>query len=300
MRKESNFAVILPAAGRSRRFLSPVNVATSDTVSWTDLKKVYTFLLDRPVWSFATELFAKREDVAKILLVIAPEDQECLRQQLARLVADGHTALRRVELVHGGAERSDSIRNAIGRLLETDTDSGIGWIAVHDAARPCITAGEIDRIFMTARQCRAVIPAIPVAATLKRERMIFDSDEIGKEENGQIFKSSPMNEKISMNEKKQMNETTWIGETVSRKGLWEAQTPQVFEKSILVEAYRQAEWDTDHSTAVLPTDDAQLVERLGVPVAMVRCSSMNLKITTQEDLRLAEAILRSRLPTDPS
>ncbi len=309
------FAVILPAAGRSRRFLSSMNecVNTADVVEnvtdementddgkgnaiqtvtfQNEKKKVYMSLLGRPVWSFAAELFAKRQDVARILLVIAPEDLDAWQRQVARLIAAGHVSLRRLEWVYGGAERSDSIRNALQKLLETETNApesmdksmdksmdSIGWIAVHDAARPCITNEEVDRIFAAVQKYRAVIPAVPVAATLKRERV--------------------------MDENKDNNQNVWIAETVSRQGLWEAQTPQVFEKSIFMDAYCQAEREMSamakcESNSIAkrvatPTDDAQLVERLSVPVAMVRCSSMNLKITTLEDLRLAEAILRSR------
>ena len=320
MTKQSlNFAVILPAAGRSRRFLSSMNEcvntadavenvtdgmgntadetinvtvdemvnATQTTICEGEKKKVYTSLLGRPVWSFAAELFAKRQDVARILLVIAREDLDAWQRQVARLIAEGHVSLRRLEWVYGGAERGDSIRNALRKLLETETNDretmgksieSVGWVAVHDAARPCITNEDVDRIFTAVQKYRAVIPAVPVAATLKRERVVSESN----------------------------NQDVWIGETVSRQGLWEAQTPQVFEKSLFIDAYDLAEREMNvmakcESNSIAkrvatPTDDAQLVERLGVSVAMVRCSSMNLKITTLEDLRLAEAILRSRIP----
>ena len=81
-----------------------------------------------------------------------------------------------------------------------------------------------------------------------------------------------------------------IQETVSRTGLWAAQTPQVVERKLLLEAFAKR-----HGFAA--TDEAQLVERIGHPVAMVEGSPMNLKITTQEDFRMAEALL-SVLPQD--
>ncbi len=77
-----------------------------------------------------------------------------------------------------------------------------------------------------------------------------------------------------------------ITETVSREGLWEAQTPQVFRKDVLLKAYAQR-------GGFNATDDAQLVERLGHKVTIVPGSSMNIKITTREDLRLAEQAMKA-------
>ncbi len=76
-----------------------------------------------------------------------------------------------------------------------------------------------------------------------------------------------------------------IVETVPRGGLWEAQTPQVFRTDWLRQAYAGRQ-------GFASTDDAQLVERLGKPVTVVPCSPLNLKITTTDDLRLAEQALK--------
>lgn len=123
-------------------------------------------------------------------------------------------------------------------------------VAVHDAARPCICDLWIDEVFAAAEKTGAAILAVPVDGTLKRVD--------GKR----------------------------IAETVSRSGLWEAQTPQVFRRQLLLEAYEKR-------GAEPASDDAQLVERLGKPVAVVRGSRINLKITTREDLRLAENALKA-------
>lgn len=77
-----------------------------------------------------------------------------------------------------------------------------------------------------------------------------------------------------------------IQQTVSREKLWLAQTPQVFRTSLLREAYAQR-------GDFQPTDEAQLVERLGKPVFITECSAMNLKITTSDDFRMAEALLNA-------
>lgn len=81
-----------------------------------------------------------------------------------------------------------------------------------------------------------------------------------------------------------------IEETVSRESLWAAQTPQVFRRELLQEGFARR-------GGFPATDEAQLVERTGHPVAVVECSPLNLKITTQEDFRMAEVLLQA-LPTE--
>jgi 2-C-methyl-D-erythritol 4-phosphate cytidylyltransferase len=124
------------------------------------------------------------------------------------------------------------------------------FICVHDAARPCLTDAWIDDIFAAAERTGAAIFATAVAGTLKR---VADHK---------------------------------IVETVARDNLWEAQTPQVFRRQLLLEAYAKRD-------GFAATDDAQLVERIGHPVTIVPGSRMNIKITTKEDQRLAEQMLKS-------
>ena len=83
--------------------------------------------------------------------------------------------------------------------------------------------------------------------------------------------------------------STRITETISRAGLWQAQTPQVFRRDWLVEAYAKR-----GSLTAAITDDAQLVEALGHAVHVVPGSPVNFKITTKDDLELAEALLKGR------
>ncbi len=80
--------------------------------------------------------------------------------------------------------------------------------------------------------------------------------------------------------------TAQIAETVAREELWEAQTPQVFRRQLLLDAYARRE-------GFAATDDAQLVERIGQPVTVVPGSPLNMKITTKEDQRLAEHALKA-------
>lgn len=156
-----------------------------------------------------------------------------------------------IDIAIGGVERTDSVASGLAELT-TKADH----VAIHDAARPCVEQASIDAVFAEAAKSGAAILASPVTATLKRGET-----------------SNPVT----------------IAETVPRSSLWMAQTPQVFRRDWIVQAY--AERGSD-----VATDDAQLVERLGHNVTLVEDSPLNVKITTQRDLRLAELILNTAPP----
>jgi 2-C-methyl-D-erythritol 4-phosphate cytidylyltransferase len=132
-------------------------------------------------------------------------------------------------------------------------------VLVHDAARPLVTP-EIIRATLTGLDDEAdgAIAASRVADTLKRE--------------GDTDPARPT-----------------VVETVRRDGLWAIQTPQVFRRDILTRAL-----DQPHDVLAGATDDASLVEGLGGTVRLVECPRENFKVTTPDDLRLADLILRSR------
>lgn len=225
----ATFAVILPAAGKSTRFHDQ------------HYKKPFAPLNDRPVWMYAAERFLQRDDVKQTILIISPEDRESFFDKFG-----ANVTILGIDVVEGGAERSDSIQAALSRVRPD-----IDFVAVHDAARPCLVDEWIDRVFAAAEATDAALLAVPVTATLKR---------VGS---GHV-----------------------ITDTVSREGLWEAQTPQVFRRQLLLDAYAQR-------GAEPATDDAALVERLGHSVSVVTGSAMNIKITSKDDLRLASAILKA-------
>jgi 2-C-methyl-D-erythritol 4-phosphate cytidylyltransferase len=220
------FAVIIAAAGKSSRFKDK------------NYKKPFAPLGGRAVWLHSAERFLGRDDVKQLLLVISPEDREDFNFKFA-----ANAAILGIDVVDGGAERADSIERALGRV-KPDMD----FVAIHDAARPCIANEWITSVFEAAEKTDAAILAIPVMGTLKRVA------------GGQIE------------------------ETVSRENLWEAQTPQVFGRKLILEAYAKR-------SGFVATDDAQLVERVGHKVTIVPGSPVNLKITSREDLRLAEQAL---------
>ena len=227
----STFALILAAAGRSSRFS---HRGSSDPT----VKKVFTHLGGKPVWLRSVEKFFNRDDVSQAIVVVSPEDISWFRKYYS-------TEINRLLLlvVPGGENRVDSIRNGLVAVSPK-----VGYVAVHDAARPCVTEQEIAAVFSEAKKRGAALLAAPVVSTIKR---VVEGQ---------------------------------IEETVSRECLWEAQTPQVFRRDLIFEAYQQTIRD-------IPTDDAQLVERLGQPVFVVPTDSGNIKITTQSDLVLARFLV---------
>ncbi|HJZ53649.1 MAG TPA: 2-C-methyl-D-erythritol 4-phosphate cytidylyltransferase [Gemmataceae bacterium] len=163
----------------------------------------------------------------------------------------GHLiAFANIQLVEGGAERFDSVANGLAAVPES-----VAFVAVHDAVRPLAPHSLIDAVFASANNHGAAMPAVPVADTLKRVDPV----------------------------------TNRVTETIPRAGLWQAQTPQVFRREWLAEAYAKR---GDQQAPI--TDDAQLVEATGHAVAVVPGSAANFKITTKEDLDLAEAVLKAR------
>ncbi|MBN1588441.1 MAG: 2-C-methyl-D-erythritol 4-phosphate cytidylyltransferase [Pirellulales bacterium] len=225
----AQFAVILPAAGRSSRFKDK------------HYKKPFAPLANRAIWIHSAERFINRDDVIQVILVIAAEDRDDFDFKFA-----SNVAILGIDVVEGGAERADSIEAALARV-KPEAD----FVCIHDAARPCLADVWIDRVFEEVQRSQAAILAIPVSSTLKR---------VGADNR--------------------------VEETVSRARLYEAQTPQAFARELLLEAYAQRD-------GFAATDDAQLVERLGKPVSIVPGSPVNMKITTREDLRLAEQAMKA-------
>ncbi len=152
-------------------------------------------------------------------------------------------------VVEGGPQRHDSVRNALAAVpAEAEV------ILVHDAVRPFVSEGLLERCVELAREHGAVVPVVPVRDTVKQ----WDRE-------GKTLR------------------------TQDRSELMLAQTPQGFRAGILRDAYRRAEEEGRQGT-----DDASLVEGAGYPVIPVPGEEENIKITIPEDLRMAEGLLRER------
>ena len=254
------FAVIIVAAGKSQRFTgqrSGLELLTS--------KKPFTRLMGRAVWVHSAERFSHYPEVQQIILVVSPED----RQEVARKF-QAEIALYGFELADGGTERFLSVENGLKQVK-----SNLDYVAIHDAARPCISDQDIRRVLDEAVRSQAALLAVPVVGTIKRARKTSQQDPAD-------VKSLRKKQEFVFGEKSEPPRQ--IETTVPRENLWEAQTPQVFQKTLLQKAFEKR-------GTFVPTDDAQLVEHLNHLVTLVPSSPLNIKITSPMDLQIAEKYL---------
>ena len=152
----------------------------------------------------------------------------------------------------GGSTRAETVRNGIAALLERGLADGTDNVLVHDAARCCLPPEALTRLIETAGgTAQGGILAVPVADTLKRA-----------------------------------DGTNHIGETVSRNGLWQAQTPQLFQTALLHRALSAEDLDGI-------TDEASAVEKLGVQPLLVQGDTRNLKLTLPQDEFIVRLLLQA-------
>jgi 2-C-methyl-D-erythritol 4-phosphate cytidylyltransferase/2-C-methyl-D-erythritol 2,4-cyclodiphosphate synthase len=153
----------------------------------------------------------------------------------------------RLKLTSGGASRALTVRAALAAL-----DAACSVVLVHDAARPFVTVETVRAVVVAVTQENGAVAGVPLADTLKR--------------------ADP--------------ETNRVLETVDRRGLWRAQTPQGFPRAVLEQAFGQI----DDAALAAFTDDAAVVEAAGFPVSLVLDRSDNIKITSAADFALAESL----------
>jgi 2-C-methyl-D-erythritol 4-phosphate cytidylyltransferase len=226
--------LVMPAAGRSRRMAD------------VELPKQYLELLGRSVIEWALAPFLAHRDCAGVVVALSTEDTHW--DKLAAATD------RRVTTVTGGAERVDSVRAALAALSKRADDGD--WVLVHDAARPCLPAADLERLLATLwDDSIGGLLAAPVVDTLKR------ADEAGR-----------------------------VDQTVARESLWHALTPQMFRYGPLVRAL-----DTAAASGRPVTDEAQAIEGLGLRPRLVLGSSDNLKVTIASDLERARRVLAAAL-----
>lgn len=161
------------------------------------------------------------------------------------------TNLRKVRrVVRGGARRQDSVQAGLNAL-----DNEVEFVAVHDAARPLITSREIERVFAAARKHGAAVLATPITDTLK----LGDANDV-------------------------------VCGSIDRQNVFAMQTPQVFRRELLSQAFEQVKRDS-----LTVTDEVSAIEHAGGRIVIVPAEDHNFKITYANDLLLAEAILKQRV-----
>ncbi|MEA2733600.1 MAG: 2-C-methyl-D-erythritol 4-phosphate cytidylyltransferase [Humisphaera sp.] len=252
------FAVILPAAGSSSRFGAP---------------KLVQDLAGVPVIARAVLPFIQRADTHQVLIAV-PNDPFATatpgQQNLARL--DDPVPSGRANQIWEALSREPAVKNRLGGQIAlvpggpTRAESvwaalkrvpaDVEWVAIHDAARPLLSQDVIDRTLAAAVEYGAAAPAIAVQWTIKQA--------VG-----------PLPTKVE--------------KTVPRDALWALQTPQIMRRETLLRAFAECVYPMQHIT-----DDLQLLELAGEQAWLVPGDERNIKITTVQDLLLAEMLLRSR------
>lgn len=224
-------AALIVAAGRGRRFGGGV-------------PKQYQALGGRALLAHAAAAFLAHPRIDLVQVVIGPDDRDLHDRALAGLEV--------APPVIGGAERQDSVRLGLEALAAR---GDIDLVLVHDAARPFLPAGMIDRVLNALCDAPAALPALAVTDTLKR------------------------------------GEAMTVAGTVSRDGLWRAQTPQGARLDLLLAAHRAAAGRTlPHAL----TDDAAVMEAAGHAVRLVDGDEAAFKITTAADMDRARQLLARR------
>jgi len=212
--------------------------------------KLWIPLANKPLIAHSLSTFAAAPDVGEILLVVRPEQVDRFKT-LLNLLALGKI----VRLVPGGRERCHSVWNGLQALPET-----CSFVAVHDGARPLVSQRAISGCYALAKKTGAASCAIPVTDTLKKVR---NATETG---------------------------LLYISGGVERSQLWAMQTPQIFSRNIIVNAYqRMLEADQ------VLTDETSAVQEAGGEVAIFYNEDWNPKITYPNDVKLAEYMLTASL-----
>lgn len=222
---------VVPAAGKGARM-------------GADVPKQYLHLAGKSVLEHTLGLLTNQPEISRVIVAVAADDE---------LWGGVHASLAKpVSVVTGGAERCHSVLAGITALEDAADDD---WVMVHDAARPCLRAGDIERMVgELAGHPVGGILAAPVRDTLKRGNARGD-----------------------------------IVATVDRNELWHALTPQMFRIGVLRKSLAGA-LEQGH----MVTDEAQAIEAAGLVPRIVEGHGDNLKITHPADLALAEMILRTQ------
>jgi len=211
--------------------------------------KQYRLIGGRPVVAHTLQVFLNDPTVERIVLVTHADDDAFA----ARALSEVDDAAR-VTLVHGGATRQESVLKGLQTLVATE----VTHVLIHDAVRPFVQPGLLDRIDSAfASGARAVLPAVAICDTIKH------GDAEGR-----------------------------VDRTIPRTGMYAAQTPQAFVLGDILQAHTAAAASEDRSF----TDDAAIAEEAGIPVQLIEGDPGNVKLTLASDIEMADRRLGAALP----
>ena len=221
----------------------------------TSVQKQYIELQGKPIIYYTLSVFQKSEIIDDIILVVGKDQLKYVQEEIVRKYH--FTKVKTV--VEGGHERYASVWQGLkareyDKYYENIQD---GYVFIHDGARPFVDEEMLERAYDTVRKYKACVAGVPSKDTIKL-----------------------------------INEEQFAVTTPEREYVWAVQTPQVFEKTLIFEAYaRLMEEECVHVT-----DDAMVVEQMmRLPVKLFEGSYENIKITTPEDLDIARIFLIKKI-----
>lgn len=219
------FVAIVPAAGVGKRMLA-------------SCPKQYLEINNQSILTHTASLLLSHPKIAKVIIVLSDDDEYFTQTGLA----ENSNVIR----VSGGKERVDSVLNGLHAI----DDESYPWVLVHDAARPCVTHDDIDKLIdeCLVNNCGGLLAA-QVVDTMKQCNIEHPNT---------------------------------VGSTIDRSNLWHAFTPQVYKTVELKQAIEQA---LEQGKEI--TDESSAIELAGLPSLLVLGRRDNIKITRPEDLVLA-------------
>ena len=224
-----NLRVVVAAAGQGSRMGTKTN-------------KQFIMLNNKPVIAYSLDFFEKQDTVDEIIVVTSAKELEYCRHE----IIEKNKYQKVSAVLTGGPQRQDSVWAAL-QYLAPDTD----FVAVHDGARPLLSADVLSRLLAEAEEWGAAIPGVPSRDTIKM-----------------------------------VNKDSFVRQTLDRNVIYSIQTPQVFKFKELFSAYKYADEEGFYAT-----DDAALFEKYIGQVKVVEGDYDNIKITTPLDLIIVQNLL---------
>jgi 2-C-methyl-D-erythritol 4-phosphate cytidylyltransferase len=233
------------------------------------IPKQFLPLAGKAILEYSLDLFVNKMKVRKLVLVIDELYTNTYKNGKWRNKKDSTTGEDIIMFATPGVDRQGSVRNGLRCCMDaaaasTSSDSmrteKIEFVAIHDSARPLVTSFEVMKVISDAKVHGAAVLGVPCKATIK-EINVSDDDA----------------------------ESAFVSRTIPRERLWEIHTPQVIAIDTLNKGFEKVEREK-----LSVTDDASIIEALGKKVKLTRGEYTNLKITTKDDLEIAEGILRAR------
>jgi 2-C-methyl-D-erythritol 4-phosphate cytidylyltransferase len=227
----TRIVAIIAAAGQGRRLAAAV-------------AKQYLSVGGMPILARTLKIFDDNALVEGIVLAVGVDQWQAMEERVLR----PFPCRKLLHVVHGGAERQESVARALEAV-----SPGCEVVVIHDGVRPLLSQEVLTAVIEAARRSGAAMAAVPARDTVKEV------------------------------------EAGLVRATLDRSRIWLAQTPQAFFTDFIRRAHEGAKRE-----GIQGTDDAALVERLGISVEVVRGSEENIKVTTAADLIFAEAVLAAR------